>query len=75
MEIPDGCQHYTKLEDVPWDIQKSVNCMHIPWPAVHIAAVHSRYYKQRYSIFSRYDEGVWMTQDAWYEVTPEPAAM
>lgn len=34
----------------------------------------SRYYHQRRSIFSRYDDGIWMTEDAWYGVTPEPVA-
>ena len=34
----------------------------------------SRYFAQRYSIFSKYDEGIWMTDDAWFGVTPEPVA-
>lgn len=34
----------------------------------------NRYYHQRRSIFSRYDDGIWMTEDAWYGVTPEPVA-
>ena len=33
-----------------------------------------RYYHQRFSIFSKYDEGIWMTEDAWFGVTPEPVA-
>ena len=33
-----------------------------------------RYFEQRYSIFSQYDEGVWMTDDAWFGATPEPVA-
>jgi trimethylguanosine synthase len=33
-----------------------------------------RYWHQRYSIFSKYDDGVWMTDDAWFGVTPEPVA-
>ncbi|KAK0515040.1 hypothetical protein JMJ35_002419 [Cladonia borealis] len=33
-----------------------------------------KYYHQRYSIFSKYDEGIWMTEDAWFGVTPEPVA-
>ena len=33
-----------------------------------------RYFYQRYSIFSKYDEGIWMTDDAWFGVTPEPVA-
>ena len=33
-----------------------------------------RYFHQRHSIFSRYDDGIWMTEDAWFGVTPEPVA-
>ena len=34
----------------------------------------SKYWHQRYSIFSKYDDGIWMTDDAWFGVTPEPVA-
>ena len=34
----------------------------------------SKYWHQRYKIFSKYDEGIWMTDDAWFGVTPEPIA-
>ncbi|TKX18968.1 trimethylguanosine synthase [Elsinoe australis] len=33
-----------------------------------------KYWHQRYDIFSRWDEGVWLTDDSWYGVTPEPVA-
>lgn len=33
-----------------------------------------RYWAQRYKIFSRYDSGIWLTDDAWFGVTPEPVA-
>lgn len=36
--------------------------------------VFCRYFSQRYSIFSLYDEGICMTDDAWFGVTPEPIA-
>ncbi|RDA87312.1 hypothetical protein CP532_2645 [Ophiocordyceps camponoti-leonardi (nom. inval.)] len=32
------------------------------------------YFAQRYSIFSRYNEGIRLTDDAWFGVTPEPIA-
>jgi hypothetical protein len=32
------------------------------------------YWSQRHRIFSKYDEGVWLTDDAWFGVTPEPVA-
>ncbi|PHH87790.1 hypothetical protein CDD83_8390 [Cordyceps sp. RAO-2017] len=39
----------------------------VPWDI-------QKYFAQRYSIFSRYDEGVYLTDDAWFGVTPEPVA-
>jgi len=36
--------------------------------------VDSRYWHQRYRLFSRYDEGIWMDKEAWYSVTPEGIA-
>ncbi|CCU76129.1 RNA methylase family protein [Blumeria hordei DH14] len=33
-----------------------------------------KYWQQRHQIFSRYDEGIRMTDDAWFGVTPEPVA-
>ncbi|KAF4551566.1 Trimethylguanosine synthase-like protein [Elsinoe fawcettii] len=33
-----------------------------------------KYWHQRYDIFSRWDEGVRLTNAAWYGVTPEPVA-
>ncbi|CEJ95105.1 Putative Trimethylguanosine synthase [[Torrubiella] hemipterigena] len=40
----------------------------VPWDI-------QKYFSQRYSIFSMYDEGVYMTDDAWFGVTPEPIAV
>lgn len=34
----------------------------------------SSYWNQRHRIFSKYDEGVWLTDDAWFGVTAEPVA-
>ncbi|SLM35985.1 rna methylase family [Lasallia pustulata] len=39
----------------------------VPWDI-------QKYYHQRYKIFSRYDEGILMTDEAWFGVTPEPVA-
>ncbi|KAI0996952.1 hypothetical protein K3495_g11231 [Podosphaera aphanis] len=33
-----------------------------------------KYWKQRYDIFSLYDAGIYMTDDSWFGVTPEPVA-
>ncbi|ODH44758.1 hypothetical protein ACO22_00748 [Paracoccidioides brasiliensis] len=32
------------------------------------------YWVQRYTIFSKYDDGIWLTDNAWFGVTPEPIA-
>lgn len=40
----------------------------VPWDI-------QNYWFQRYKIFSKYDEGIWLTDDAWFGVTPEPVAM
>lgn len=34
----------------------------------------SKYWHQRHKIWSKYDEGIWMTDDAWFGVTPQPVA-
>ncbi|KAK5107167.1 hypothetical protein LTR62_001661 [Meristemomyces frigidus] len=34
----------------------------------------SKYWHQRHDIFSKYDDGIWMTDAAWYGITPEPVA-
>ncbi|KAI1846725.1 hypothetical protein JX265_008971 [Neoarthrinium moseri] len=39
----------------------------VPWDL-------QKYWQQRHTIFSYYNEGVYMTHDAWYGVTPEPVA-
>ncbi|KAJ4300717.1 putative diacylglycerol O-acyltransferase tgs1 [Kalmusia sp. IMI 367209] len=33
-----------------------------------------KYWFQRFKIWQKYHEGVWMTEDAWFGVTPEPIA-
>lgn len=33
-----------------------------------------KYWKSRFSIFSNYDDGIVLTDDAWFGVTPEPVA-
>ncbi|KAF6829843.1 RNA methylase family [Colletotrichum plurivorum] len=39
----------------------------VPWDL-------QKYFSQRYSIFSWYDEGIHLTDAAWFGVTPEPVA-
>ncbi|KAF2266202.1 S-adenosyl-L-methionine-dependent methyltransferase [Lojkania enalia] len=33
-----------------------------------------KYWYQRHRIWGKYDEGIWMTEDGWFGVTPEPIA-
>ncbi|RYP67326.1 hypothetical protein DL769_005805 [Monosporascus sp. CRB-8-3] len=40
----------------------------VPWDL-------QKYWQQRHTIFSNYNEGIYMTHDAWYGVTPEPVAI
>ncbi|KAK5629896.1 hypothetical protein RRF57_005611 [Xylaria bambusicola] len=40
----------------------------VPWDL-------QKYWQQRYTIFPYYDDGIYMTEDAWYGVTPEPVAI
>ncbi|KAI8635345.1 RNA cap guanine-N2 methyltransferase-domain-containing protein [Xylariaceae sp. FL1651] len=54
LPLTDDCHHWTRLGEVPWDLQK--------------------YWQQRYTIFPYYDDGIYMTENAWYGVTPEPVA-
>ncbi|KAI1394133.1 RNA cap guanine-N2 methyltransferase-domain-containing protein [Hypoxylon trugodes] len=54
LPLTNQCHHWTRLGEVPWDLQK--------------------YWQQRYTIFPCYNEGIYMTQDAWFGVTPEPIA-
>ncbi|KAI3334698.1 RNA cap guanine-N2 methyltransferase [Ustulina deusta] len=55
LPLTDQCHHWTRLSEVPWDLQK--------------------YWQQRYTIFPYYDHGIYMTEDSWYGVTPEPVAI
>ncbi|KAI9775729.1 MAG: Trimethylguanosine synthase [Geoglossum umbratile] len=55
-------------DDVPPDgCHRYTYLGEVPWDI-------QKYWQQRYSIFSRYDEGIWMTDDAWFGITPEPVA-
>lgn len=38
------------------------------------SAIDSKYWCQRYTLFSRYDHGVLMDQEAWFSVTAEVIA-
>ncbi|XXG58540.1 hypothetical protein AAC387_Pa04g0830 [Persea americana] len=40
-----------------------------------ISPLVSKYWHQRYNLFSRYDEGIKMDEEGWFSVTPEDVAM
>jgi trimethylguanosine synthase len=73
LPLSDLCHHYQHKSEVPWDIQKCVYSTTKSSSSFHVLTA-SRYFSQRYSIFSWYDEGICMTDDAWFGVTPEPVA-
>lgn len=73
LPLTDECHHYKGKHEVPWDIQKLVLCCPICTFFQHANRL-CRYFSQRYSIWSYYDGGVHMTDDAWFGVTPEPVA-
>jgi trimethylguanosine synthase len=73
LPLTDKCHHYKGQHEVPWDIQKLV-LIYLKLASAQCANQSCRYFSQRYSIFSFYDGGVHMTDDAWFGVTPEPVA-
>ena len=69
--LTERCYHYDEFSELPADIKK---CVSIIRPSRAVALRHHRYWHQRHKLFSKYDEGIWMTDSAWYGVTPEPVA-
>jgi trimethylguanosine synthase len=70
--MPEGVHHYDESSEMPENIQKFVMSIKV-WIEPRNWQVN-RYWHQRYDIWSRYDEGIWMTDDVWFGVTPEPIA-
>ncbi|KAF7593943.1 hypothetical protein BBP40_010450 [Aspergillus hancockii] len=54
-------------DEAPPEVHHYNHIGEVPWDI-------QNYWAQRYKIFSKYDEGVWLTDDAWFGVTPEPVA-
>ncbi|KAF1365111.1 trimethylguanosine synthase [Lizonia empirigonia] len=55
------------MDDVPDGIHQ--------WSSVDQFPGHlQKYWFQRFKIWDKYDKGIWMTEDAWFGVTPEPIA-
>ncbi|KAI9376209.1 RNA cap guanine-N2 methyltransferase-domain-containing protein [Aspergillus egyptiacus] len=54
-------------EEPPAEVNHYEHRGQVPWDI-------QNYWSQRYDLFSKYDEGIWLTDDAWFGVTPEPVA-
>ncbi|WEW58044.1 putative diacylglycerol O-acyltransferase tgs1 [Emydomyces testavorans] len=54
-------------EEPPAEVKHYSNRGEVPWDI-------QNYWAQRYNIFSKYDDGIWLTDEAWFGVTPEPVA-
>ncbi|KAL4752732.1 hypothetical protein BDW72DRAFT_170438 [Aspergillus terricola var. indicus] len=54
-------------EEPPLEVHHYENRGQVPWDI-------QNYWSQRYDLFSKYDDGIWLTDDAWFGVTPEPVA-
>ncbi|KAL4997922.1 RNA cap guanine-N2 methyltransferase-domain-containing protein [Aspergillus recurvatus] len=54
-------------EEPPPEVHHYENRGQVPWDI-------QNYWSQRYDLFSKYDDGIWLTDDAWFGVTPEPVA-
>ncbi|KAI9701892.1 MAG: hypothetical protein M1836_001236 [Candelina mexicana] len=59
--------HKEDIEGLPEGCHHYQHVGEVPWDI-------QKYWQQRHSIFSKYDEGIQMTDDAWFGVTPEPVA-
>lgn len=69
-DIASEQPHYKKPyepSDLPTGVNHYRSLSEVPWDL-------QKYWRQAYSMFSRYDDGIWMTDQAWYEVTHESIA-
>lgn len=40
-----------------------------------VTPIVEKYWRQRYDLFTRYDEGIKLDEEGWYSVTPEEVAI
>ncbi|KIW29991.1 uncharacterized protein PV07_05772 [Cladophialophora immunda] len=72
---PERVEHYDEAppkkrpltNPLPEGVHHYQDIEEVPWDI-------QKYWHQGYSIFSKYDDGIWMTDDSWYEVTHESVA-
>lgn len=74
-EEKDILHHYYSYWDMPAEIQKYLSPFfrHI-LSNILISDFFCRYWRQRYDLFSLYDEEIRLTDSAWFGVTPEAIA-
>jgi hypothetical protein len=67
VSAPPAKKQYV-ASDLPEGVHHYQVLEEVPWDI-------QNYWNQGYSIFSKYDDGIWMTDDAWYGVTHESIAL
>jgi trimethylguanosine synthase len=66
-----GVDQWSRVEQFPEHLKKySLS----PPLSKMLTSNNNRYWHQRFKIWEKYDQGIWMTEDAWFGVTPEPIA-
>ncbi|KAI7365805.1 RNA methylase family protein [Hortaea werneckii] len=71
---PEAIERHSLVAWRPRSWSSTKACVHHYDTAEEVPFEISKYWHQRYEIFSKYDDGIWMTDDAWFGVTPEPVA-
>jgi trimethylguanosine synthase len=66
----EGINQWLHVEQFPEHLKKYTYPIYYSLPRL----MRFRYWFQRYKIWENYDQGIWMTEDAWFGVTPEPIA-
>ncbi|KAJ3128878.1 hypothetical protein HK098_003205 [Nowakowskiella sp. JEL0407] len=57
-DSPDDIRQYTTIGNEVSYLDKSL----------------TKYWLQRYSLFTKFDDGIWLDEDGWFSVTPERIA-
>jgi trimethylguanosine synthase len=66
----EGINQWLHVDQFPEHLKKYTD-----WKSyILLKLTQSRYWFQRFKIWENYDQGIWMTEDAWFGVTPEPIA-
>lgn len=66
-----GIHQWLRVDQFPEQLKKY---KHHEFNYIYVMLTGTRYWFQRFKIWEQYDKGIWMTEDAWFGVTPEPIA-